>query len=183
MRLFVSVDLDDLADGVADAQSCLPTAGGLRPVAPSDAHVTLTFLGETAPNRVETAERAVTTAVSDAGVDPFDLTVGGFGVFPSVDHIGAVWAGVRSGATAPTRLHEAIERETTAHGFDPDPHEFTPHVTLARMDDARGTATTQRVVREADPTLGTLPVTEIRLVESALARDGPVHETVARFPL
>lgn len=182
MRLFVSVDLDDLADGVADAQSCLPTAGGLRPVAPSDAHVTLTFLGETAPNRVETAEHAVATAVSNAGVDPFDLTVGGFGVFPSVDHIGAVRAGVRSGATAPTRLHEAIERETTAHGFDPDP-------TSSRLtspspgDDARGTATTQRVVREADPTLGTLPVTELRLVESALARDGPVHETVARFPL
>jgi len=182
MRLFVSVDLDGLADGIADAQARLPDVGSLRLVDPADAHVTLKFLGEVDPARVGAVEAALATAVADAGVDPFELVVGDFGVFPSVDYISVVWAGVREGGPELARLHEAVERELTAIGFDPADHEFTPHVTLARMDDARGKAEVQRVVRETDPTVGRLDVSTVRLTESRLA-DGPTYETVARFPL
>jgi len=183
MRLFVSVDLDGLAEGVADAQARLPDAGSLRPVDPENAHVTLTFLGEVAPDRTDAVDSALATAVDGAGVDPFEMVIGGLGVFPSLDYISVVWAGVREGGTELTRLHEAVERETTALGFDPADHEFTPHVTLARMDDARGKAAIQRVVRDADPTVGRIDVTEIRLTESTLTDDGPTYGTVARFPL
>jgi len=183
MRLFVSVDLDGLAEGVADAQAHLPETGSLRLVDPTDAHVTLKFLGEVAPDRVDEVQEALATAVTDAGVDPFEMAVGGFGVFPSLDYISVVWVGVREGGPELTRLHEAVERETTALGFDPADHEFTPHVTLARMNDARGKDAVQRVVREADPTVGRMDVTEVRLTESTLTDDGPTYETVARFPL
>ncbi|AZH26986.1 RNA 2',3'-cyclic phosphodiesterase [Haloplanus aerogenes] len=183
MRLFVSVDLDGLAEGVADAQARLPDTGSLRPVDPEGAHVTLKFLGEVDPDRVDTIQGALTTAITDADVSPFEMVVGDFGVFPSLDYISVVWAGVREGGSALTRLHEAVERETTALGFDPEDHEFTPHVTLARMDDARGKEAVQRVVREADPTVGRMDVTEVRLTKSTLTDDGPEYETVARFPL
>jgi 2'-5' RNA ligase len=182
MRLFVSVDLDD-PDAVADAQAHLPDAGGLRPVDPAGAHVTLTFLGEVDPDRLDALEAALATAVDDAGVDPFHTVVGGFGVFPSLDYISVVWAGVREGIPELTRLHEAVERETTALGFDPADHEFTPHVTLARMDDARGKEAVQRVVREADPTVGGYDVTEVRLTESRPTDNGPAYETIERYPL
>jgi 2'-5' RNA ligase len=183
MRLFVSVDLDGLADSVADAQARLPETGGLRPVAPENAHVTLKFLGEVDPDRRDAVEDALGTAVDAAGVDPFGLTVGGYGVFPSTEYISVVWAGVEAGGPELTRLHEAVERETTALGFDAADHEFTPHVTLARMDDARGKAAVRRLVREADPTVGSVDVSEIRLTESTLTEDGPVYDTVARVPL
>ncbi|WP_049937524.1 RNA 2',3'-cyclic phosphodiesterase [Haloplanus natans] len=182
MRLFVSVDLDGLAEGVADAQARLPETGSLRPVDPAGAHVTLEFLGEVAPDRLDDLEAALTTAVDDAGVGRFTMVVGGLGVFPSLDYISVVWAGVREGGPELTRLHDAVERETTALGFDPADHDFTPHVTLARMNDARGKEAVQRVVQEADPTVGRLDVTEIRLTESRLTDDGPVYETVARVP-
>lgn len=182
MRLFVSVDLDGLADGVADAQARLPDTGSLRLVDPAGAHVTLTFLGDVDPDRLDSVQRALATAVTDAGVAPFPITVGGFGVFPSLDYISVVWAGVREGGPELTRLHEAVERELTALGFDPADHEFTPHVTLARMSDARGKEAVQRAVREASPTVGHLTVSEIRLTESTID-DGPVYRTVARVPL
>ena len=183
MRLFVSVDCDGLDDGVAEAQAHLPETGSLRPVDPAGAHVTLKFLGEVDPDRLDDLEAALATAVDAAGVGPFAMTVGGLGVFPSLDYISVVWAGVREGGPELTRLHDAVERETTALGFDPADHEFTPHVTLARMNDARGKEAVQRAVREADPTVGRLDVTEIRLTESRLTDDGPAYETVARFPL
>jgi len=183
MRLFVSVDCDGLANGIADAQARLPDIKSLRPVDPDDAHVTLKFLGEVDSGRVEDLEAVLAAARTDAGVDPFEMVVGGFGVFPSLDYISVVWAGVRGGGPELVRLHEAVERETTALGFDPADHEFTPHVTLARMDDARGKAAVQRVVREADPTVGRMDVTELRLTESTLTDDGPKYRTVSRFPL
>jgi 2'-5' RNA ligase len=183
MRLFVSVDLDGLADGVADAQARLPDVGSLRLVDPEDAHVTLKFLGEVDPDRVDAVEAALTTAVADAGVDPFEMVVGDLGVFPSLDYISVVWAGVREGGPELARLHEAVERETTALGFDPADHEFTPHVTLARMDDARGKSAVQRVVRDADPIVGRMDVPEVRLTESTLTDEGPEYRTVSRFPL
>ncbi|MFB6102596.1 MAG: RNA 2',3'-cyclic phosphodiesterase [Haloplanus sp.] len=183
MRLFVSVDLDGLTDAVADAQARLPDAGGLRFVDPADAHVTLKFLGEVDPDRLDEVERTLAAAVDDAGVDPFAMTVGGFGVFPSLDYISVVWAGITEGSPELSRLHEAIERDLTGVGFDPAEHAFTPHVTLARMDDARGKSAVQRTVQEADPTVGRIEVSEVRLTESTLTDDGPEYRTISRFPL
>jgi 2'-5' RNA ligase len=186
MRLFVSVDLPDaLADPVADLQGEFDDAPGLRLTDPEQAHLTLKFLGDVEESRVPDIEEALETAVDSAGVDPFDATVGGLGVFPSLEYISVVWVGVRDGAGSAelTHLHEAVERETTSLGFDPEEHEFTPHVTLARMDDARGKEHVQRVVREQDPTVGTMRVSQIRLKRSELGGDGPTYSTVSRIGL
>ena len=184
MRLFVSIDLPDaLAEGVADAQALVEDAEGLRLTDPEQAHVTLKFLGDVEDGRLDAVEDAVETAVDDAGVGPFGATVGGLGAFPSPDYISVVWVGVREGGAEMTRLAETIERETTAIGFDAEDHEFTPHVTVARMDDARGKDLVQRVLREEDPTVGSFEVEEVRLKESTLTSEGPEYDTVERFRL
>ncbi|MFB6161071.1 MAG: RNA 2',3'-cyclic phosphodiesterase [Haloferacaceae archaeon] len=183
-RLFLAVDLPaGLADALADLQDEFRAAEGLRFTDPADAHLTLKFLGDTPSDRVGDATDAVAAALDDAGVAPFEATVGGLGVFPSLDYISVVWVGVREGTDELARLHEAIEHETVAAGFEPASHDFTPHVTLARMDDARGKDHVQRTVRGADPTVGSFRVDEVRLKESTLGEAGPEYETVARFPL
>ena len=186
MRLFVSINLSSsLADSVADLQAAFDDCAGLRLTAPEQAHMTLKFLGDTDSDRVDEIESALETAVADAGVAPFDCTVGGLGVFPSLDYISVVWAGVRDGAgdAECIALADRVETEMTALGFDPADNEFTPHVTLARMDDARGKETVQRLVTERDPTVGTFRVDAIRLTESTLTDDGPVYETVSEIAL
>lgn len=184
MRLFVSIDLpDELADSVQAVQEEFGGASGLSFTDPGQTHVTLKFLGDVERDRLAAVEDAVETAVDDAGVGPFEATVGGYGVFPSPEYITVVWAGLRAGGAALARLHAAVERETTALGFDPADHEFTPHVTLARMDDARGRGRVQRVVRERDPEIGSFEVTEVRLTESTLTDEGPEYRTVAEFDL
>ena len=186
MRLFVSVDLpSSLADAVADVQAPFADCAGLRLTDPTQAHCTLKFLGETDPDRVDEIETALDAAVADAGVDPFDCTVGGLGVFPSLEYISVVWAGVREGAgdAELTALADAVEAELTDIGFDPADHEFTPHITLARMDDARDKQRVQQLVAETDPTVGTFPVESVRLTKSTLTDDGPVYETVSEITL
>jgi 2'-5' RNA ligase len=186
MRLFVSIDLPDrLAAAVADAQERFADAEGLRFVDPEQAHLTLQFLGETDADRLEEIESALERAVADADVDPFEFQVGGFGVFPSQSYISVVWAGVREGVggAETRRLQSAVERELADLGFEGEDHDFTPHITIARMDDARGKDLVQRVVRETDPDIGSFRVDELRLKKSTLRSDGPVYETVAAFPL
>jgi 2'-5' RNA ligase len=184
MRLFVSVDLpDSLAEAVAAAQEPLRDAAGLSFTDPTQAHVTLKFLGETPRSRVSRIESTVEAAVAEAGVSPFEATFGGLGAFPSEDYIRVVWLGVRSGGEEMSRLQSAIEDRLVTAGFEPEDHDFTPHVTLARMSHAGGKALVQQVLRERDPEVGTTTVEEVRLTETELGPDGPEYSTVARFPL
>ena len=182
-RLFVSVDLDGLADAVRRVQEPLADLPGVDPVDPEGVHVTLKFLGDVGESRLTEVTDALERAVGSAGVEPFEAVFEGYGVFPSLDYISVVWAGVGDGSVELSRLHEAVERETTAVGFDPEAHDFTPHATVARVRDARSKSEVQRLVREEDPTLGRLRVESVRLTESTLSDEGPVYETVESFAL
>jgi len=179
MRLFVSVDLpDDLADSVAAVQDRFADADGLRYTDPGQAHVTLQFLGDVPEARVDDLGDALESAVADADIEPFDASFEGLGVFPSLDYISVVWLGVGDGSAELAALHDAVEAEFVSRGFEPDDHEFTPHVTLARMEHGGGKQLVQNVVSDAHPKVGTARVDSVRLTESTLTDDGPVYETV-----
>ncbi|MCU4972008.1 RNA 2',3'-cyclic phosphodiesterase [Halobacteria archaeon AArc-m2/3/4] len=182
MRLFVSVDVpDELTDAVVDLQNEFADADGLNLTDPSQAHLTLKFLGDVEADRLPDLRRELAGAVVDADVGPFTARFEGLGVFPSLEYISVVWLGVEDGSEELTRLHETIEERTTAMGFEPESHEFTPHVTLARMEHASGKERVQRLVREHNPVVGETTVESIHLTESTLTEDGPVYTTVGRF--
>ncbi|MCU4717335.1 RNA 2',3'-cyclic phosphodiesterase [Halapricum hydrolyticum] len=182
-RLFVSVDLDGLADEVSAVLELFEGASGLNFVDPEQAHVTLKFLGDTGEDRVPELIDELERAVETADVDPFPAQFGGLGVFPSLEYISVVWLGVREGGDQLTTLYEAIEDRTVAMGFDPEDHDFTPHVTLARMNHAGGKELVQDVVEQRDPDAGSLRVEDVRLTESVLTDDGPVYSTLESFEL
>jgi len=182
-RLFVSVDLDGLAEEIAAVQERFADASGLRLTDPAQAHVTLKFLGETDEDRLPALADELAAAVEESGVDPFEFRVAGLGVFPSLDYISVVWVGTDEGGDELTRLHEAVEARTVAMGYDEEDHDFTPHATIARMDHAGGKELVQERVREDDPAVGGLRVEEVRLKESVLGSDGPTYSTVERFSL
>ena len=183
MRLFVSVDLDGLGDEIATVQEKLSDASGLRVTDPSQAHITLKFLGDTDDDRLPEVAGELESAVADAGVDPFSAEIGGLGVFPHLDYISVVWVGVRDGSEKLTHLHEAVENRMVEMGFDPEDHDFTPHATIGRMDHAGGKELVQEVVENQDPDVGTVQIDEIRLKESELTPDGPEYSTVERLEL
>jgi 2'-5' RNA ligase len=190
MRAFFAVDLpDSLAPAVTDAQAPFADASGVNPVDPEQAHVTLKFLGKVAESDDGTEPplsdviAAGERAVDRAGVAPFEAEISGLGVFPSREYVSVVWAGVDRGGDDLTALHEALETETTALGVDPADHEFTPHVTLARVENATGADAIRDALDAEAPKVGTFGVDEVRLVKSTLTSSGPEYEAVERFPL
>jgi len=193
MRAFFAVDLPDaLAPAVAEAQALFADSPGVNPVDPEQAHVTLKFLGEVDESDGDDARDAPTVedvisagerAVDRAGVDPFHCEVAGLGVFPDRECVSVAWAGVGAGAAELTALHEALEAEATALGVDPADHAFTPHVTLARVENATGADAVRDALDAEAPEVGTFGVDEVRLVKSTLTASGPEYEVVKRFPL
>ena len=190
MRAFFAVDLPDaLAPAVAEAQAPFADAPGVNPVGPEQAHVTLKFCGDVSDGDDETEPTVDDTiaagerAVDRAGVVPFECAVAGLGVFPSREYISVVWAGVGRGGDDLTALHEALEAETTALGVDPADHAFTPHVTLACVENAAGAEAVRDALDDGDPTVGSFAVDEVRLLKSTLTASGPEYAVVREFAL
>lgn len=183
-RLFVSVDLpDSLVDPFAAVQAPFAELDGIRPTDPEQAHATLKFLGDVPDEDVPDVRERLDEAVAAAGVAPFEAEIGGLGVFPSFDYITVIWVGFRDGATELTTLFESIEEAMVAAGFDPEDHDFTPHITLARMEHAGAKEQVQELLGSRDPTVGEMTVSTVRLKESTLTQSGPEYETIHEVAL
>ncbi len=184
MRLFVSVDVPDRFRGAIGAlQREFRGAEDVRPTDPGQAHATLFFLGDVEADRLDKVENAVGAAVRRADTGSFPVELGGVGVFPSLDYISVVWVDVREGGEGMTALNAALETALAELGFEGDDHEFTPHVTVGRMDGHRGKATIRELVTERDPDIGRFRASEVRLKASERTDEGPEYRTVAEFPL
>lgn len=183
-RLFVSVDLsDELCEEIETVQEPFGAIPGVRAVSPDGLHVTLKFLGTVESNRVDDVSAMLAEAVATSAVDPFLARIGGLGVFPDFEYISVIWLGVRAGGSELAQLHRSIERRFVEDGFEPEDHEFTPHVTIARMDHGGGKERVQELLQAEDPSVGEMRVEEVRLTESTMAGEGSGYETVARVPL
>ena len=190
MRAFFAVDLpDSLAPAVKGAQAPFADAPGVNPADPEQAHVTMKFLGDIAESD-DGAEPSLSDviaagerAVDRAAVPPFKCAVAGLGVFPNREYVSVVWAGVDRGGDELTALHEALEAETTALGVDPADHDFAPHVTLARVENATGADAVRDALDAEDPEVGTFSVDEVRLIQSTLTASGPKYRVVREFGL
>lgn len=184
-RLFVAVDLPPSAEPtVRDLQSRLGrTNAEIRFTDPSQAHLTLKFIGDVARDGIPAIEKVMRDVA--AGHEPFEIAVGGTGVFPSRDYVSVVWVGVTEGAEPLEALQGDLERRIVREGIaDPEEHDFVPHATLGRMETGRGKSEVLDFLDEhSDVAVCRSTVREIVLKESELGDDGSVHTPVFRAGL
>ena len=131
-------------------------------------HLTLQFLGPV-PDPDPVAEFV---ADSVRGREPFTLSLGGGGAFPSARRGSVLWLGVARGRAELTALAESLV------SLSDDDRRYQPHVTLARATrsrDLRAAVGALDACGESDP----WTVDEVVLFES----DRSLHTEVARFRL
>lgn len=138
-RVFIAAPLpDDAAAAVAELVERVRAAGvpgggrDVRWVRLDGLHLTLRFLGPTLEDRVEPARAAVRVAA--AAAEPFELTIGAAGTFPSGARPRALWLGVRDDAEALASLAAQVDRALVDAGWPPETRPFRAHLTLARAD-------------------------------------------------
>jgi 2'-5' RNA ligase len=178
IRCFVAVDLPgEMLDAIGRLQSQIATEG-LRLVRPELMHVTMKFLGDVPPSKVE----RVKDALSKVMIAPFPAHVAGMGTFPGRD-VRVVWLGLEGDFE---ELYQKVESALGPLGFDREARGFSPHVTLGRVgrpgqEMSRELHSKIAAIGEVD--LGSVIADRFYLKKSTLTRGGPIYEDLAGFPL
>lgn len=125
-RLFTGIEIPaEQREEIARLKVPLP--GGGRWIEPVDLHLTLRFVGDIEkPQAEEFADR-----LESIDLDAFELRLSGLGVFGG-NEPRSIWAGVEDSASLEA-LARANDRAARAAGLPPDPRQFKPHITLARL--------------------------------------------------
>jgi RNA 2',3'-cyclic 3'-phosphodiesterase len=128
-RLFIGVPVT--ADARVAIARALPKNLPGKLVTPDKWHFTLRFLGPTAPE----AREAIGARLATASLGPdFQVRFGELGAFPSPLRARILWLGVTQGGERLSDLAAVAEDAARNAGFAPEGKQFTPHLTLSRID-------------------------------------------------
>lgn len=184
MRTFAAVELAGSVKEAVEALNRRLRGYGAQAswVRPENMHLTLRFFGDVAEEQV--VRLADKISEGSKGIAPFSLCVRGIGAFPNVRRPSVLWAGVDPTEGGLSLLHTAAENAARAIGLPPDDKAFHPHVTLARIRDARTARPLMEAVEgEAGFDAGAFDVRGMTLFSSELTPRGPIYRVVREFAL
>ena len=186
MRLFVALEIpagvrENLAALVRELRAIAPQARWIRA---ENLHVTLKFIGEVPPSKLD----AIRTALASVrGPRPVTLEFRGLGFFPDEKRPRIFWADIAAGPeeTALARLARAIGDSLEPLGIAPEQRNFSGHLTLARFPQGPGNIETLRAAarERAALSFGRHTAREFCLFESELQPGGSKYTRLAAFPL
>jgi 2'-5' RNA ligase len=183
-RSFFAIELSaEIATGVRRIQGALKEReGGVRWVRPEGIHLTLKFLGEVEPDRIEAIVKKAGEVVQ--GVRPFTVEIRGGGGFPSAKNPRVIWIGVEEPSGRLTQLQSRVEAGMAELGFTQEKRRYTPHLTVGRVRSGKGRKTVVQAldaIRASD--LGKMEVREVILFRSHLKPTGAEYTKLGSFPL
>jgi RNA 2',3'-cyclic 3'-phosphodiesterase len=176
MRLFIGIGLPaPVAETLANSASRLITlspAARIRWTPPANMHITLSFLGQVHPARLDVIQQALATIHAPR----IRLELNGFGTF---ERAGVLFADVKP-TPALLTLAEQVTTAMQNCGFPREVRPYSPHITLARFRDRIHL----RSDAQDDPAFHqTFAASEFRLYQSLTLPDGARYEIIRAFPL
>jgi RNA 2',3'-cyclic 3'-phosphodiesterase len=176
-RAFVAVlPPDDVLDAVADATVALDLPD-MRRTTRDQWHLTLQFLGNAFD--IDTLAEALAGVTARTG----SVRLGGAGAFPNAKRARVLWLGVATGDDFLSALGAEVAGLLAPLAFEPEARPYHPHLTLARC---RKTAVDVRsciAALDARDYGAAWTVSEIRLYESRLRREGALYVSRATISL
>lgn len=180
MRLFVALQIPSEVGKTLAALLAELCAISREPrwVRPENLHVTLKFLGEVTDTKFDSLRVALTQVRSP---QPVTVEFRGLGFFPTEKHPRVFWAGMEASPNLRT-LAEEIENAVEKYGIPREKREFSPHLTLARLERRKLDGKLgQAIAENAQRSFGTLWTKEFHLVQSKLKPSGAEYTTLASF--
>ena len=147
-------------------------------------HLTLKFLGNVAVSQVEELTRACRKACETHA--PLDLIAQQIGFFPNARVVRVVWAGIRDLDGRLPKLWTAIQSAVQPFSGEALEHEFTGHVTLARISRLRREETAELAevgAKFQNTVFGEWKAAKLDLFRSELLAEGARHTVLAELPL
>lgn len=188
-RLFVAVDVGDAVrrevtrvvttlTGKLEAVKTPPKVVWVKAAA---LHVTIKFLGEVEPGRVEQLQALLGPPIPLA---PFELEWRGLGTFPNNRHPRALWLGVINGAAPLARLEAEVARRLAgAAAAELQDRAFLPHLTVGRVKMAGAGVDWPKILQAVEVKRVTSVVDRVTLYRSELSQRGPHYTELVSAPL
>jgi 2'-5' RNA ligase len=188
LRAFIAIELpSEIQSAIYKATAGLNQAFDrslVRWVAQHNLHLTLKFLGDVSPTKVELLQQMLLTEA--ANYQSFDLQVGGLGGFPSPKRPRVIWIGIQAPPELAS-LRDAIESAAEGLSFPREGRSFSPHLTIGRVNQRASRADQHRLAVALETTrvgpLGTALVEAVLLFKSELRPGGPVYTKLFSAPL
>ena len=185
MRLFVALEIpaavrDNLATLLADFRTLSSQLADRRPrwVRPKNLHVTLKFIGEVLPAKLDGIRGALSTIRSGA---PIDLQVRGLGFFPNETHPRVLWAGLQASPNL-AQIAGEVDLALETQGVEREKRAFAPHLTLARFEPPGLHEKLRAAIQKsASLEFGSFQAREFHLIESKLKPSGAEYRALASF--
>ena len=176
IRSFLAIALPEtIHKRIEDVQGDLKSShADVRWVSPGKIHLTLKFFGNIEETVIEPIVKAVEGPAR--AVSPFPLKVKGIGTFPHWKSPRVIWIGLIDEGDNLVPLQKQVEAELQRIGFDPEGRAFQPHLTLGRVNSARGKeALVQAMERYREEEFGEFEVPKVVLFKSDLKPTGPIY--------
>ncbi len=188
VRSFIAIDLPDSLFGqleqVSDNLQELLEGMPIRWIAVPNIHLTLKFLGDVSEKNIPMIKEILKTEA--ASHKHFEVSVGGFGVFPNFTRPRVIWVGVEAPDEL-ENLQRRIDLETARLGYVPDRRKYNPHLTLGRVSrnanpkEVRSISAVLRKQRVGF--LGAVRISEVNLFRSDLGPRGAVYTKMFTAPI
>jgi 2'-5' RNA ligase len=191
MRLFIAIEISEetrrtLAALMGRLRQLCPEAKWVRPEV---MHVTLKFIGHMGEENLPVIRAALARVHCPQAID---LHFRGLGFFPNEKRPRVFWCGVEASPnTAPLAAEIGAALVALSIGIAPEEREFTPHLTLARLNShdlhQRGKipagmdALTNEARALASADFGSLRTGEFHLFESKLKASGAEYRRIESF--
>ncbi len=188
IRAFIAIELPDPVK-----QSLASLMDKLRPAEhpyvkwadTEGIHLTLKFLGNIAQGQVPRIIEGIAQAAQ--GLSPFELQIGGLGVFPNLQRPRVIWVAVKGDVERLSTLQRGIDHVLLPLGFSREERPFTPHLTLGRLRERASPGERSSIGKlmmatefEGGPTM---EVKEISLMRSTLTPSGAIYSRLASVEL
>ena len=196
MRIFIGIDLDPevrtrIERFIEGVEGFAPDARWARP---ESLHITLKFIGEQPPERVE----AITERLRRVEGTAFAIRCAGYGFFPTAKAPRVFWIGIHAGPQL-AELAESIDTATTELGIPREDRPYSPHLTLARAGAGRRSGSPKwrkgdgpnatfallekRLAAIGELDFGKMTAREFILYQSQLSPAGSKYTKLERFAL
>jgi 2'-5' RNA ligase len=188
LRSFIAVEIPAeiqvaIAHHTAALREALPKPL-VRWVDPQNVHLTLKFLGDVSPANLERLAEGL--KVEAAAHQPFSMSVGEIGAFPTPRRARVIWIGLEAPA-ALAALQHGVEAIAARLGYTAEKRPFSPHLTIGRVGQNLSVADQQRLRAALEAAsvgaLGEVHVEALHIFKSDLRPTGSVYTCLYSLPM
>ena len=181
VRLFIAIELphnlqNDLNYQFAQMRPNFP-ASAIRWIPPQNLHLTLKFLGDTPPAKID--EIGNQLELIGKNQTAFSVKMNTVGCFPTLKKPRVLWIGLEDEQETLINLQQGVENRIVSLGFPSDSRAFRPHLTIGRVkrhvNDTIKREIGQVVKQVSLSKKLVWPCDTISLMQSELTPDGAIY--------